>query len=191
MPRSTNVPGRMPAAAGLIAVVAILLIPARAPAAQSTDPGDGIPAQGVIEDRYGNVGRMKLGEPAPAAKGYSPYAGRKYPMRPLFGDTHLHSTNSGDAFGAGNRFTPEQTYRIARGEVRRYHVEWGHRSRLRRPGPDGVRRLGPAGPGRLPGLRLADGSSARLRPEPRRRSGSPPRCRLRQPGRSRTGARAW
>ena len=34
----------------------------------------------------------------------------------LWGDTHLHSANSGDAFTTGNRFTPEQTYRIARGE---------------------------------------------------------------------------
>jgi hypothetical protein len=70
----------------------------------------------VIDDHYGDVGRMKVGEPAPAARAYSPYAGNKYPTRPFFGDTHLHSANSGDAFGAGNRFTPEQTYRIARGE---------------------------------------------------------------------------
>ena len=52
----------------------------------------------------------------PRRKAYSPYAGRKYPTRVLWGDTHLHSANSGDAFTTGNRFTPEQTYRIARGE---------------------------------------------------------------------------
>ena len=56
------------------------------------------------------------GQPSPQAKAYSPYAGRKYPTRVLWGDTHLHSANSGDAFTTGNRFTPEQTYRIARGE---------------------------------------------------------------------------
>ena len=59
---------------------------------------------------------MPTGAPSPAAKAYSPYAGRNYPTRVLWGDTHLHSANSGDAFTTGNRFTPEQTYRIARGE---------------------------------------------------------------------------
>jgi hypothetical protein len=49
-------------------------------------------------------------------KKYSPYSGRKFPTRPFFGDTHNHSANSGDAFMAGNRLTPEQSYRLARGE---------------------------------------------------------------------------
>ena len=51
-----------------------------------------------------------------ATKTFSPYAGRKYPTRPLFGDTHNHTANSGDAFMAGNRLSPEQAYRLARGE---------------------------------------------------------------------------
>jgi hypothetical protein len=46
---------------------------------------------------------------------YSPYAGRDYPARPLFGDTHHHTSNSGDAFMGGNRLTPEQAYRFALG----------------------------------------------------------------------------
>jgi hypothetical protein len=33
-----------------------------------------------------------------------------------FGDTHLHTANSGDAFMAGDRLGPEQAYRLARGE---------------------------------------------------------------------------
>ena len=49
-------------------------------------------------------------------KKYSPYAGRKFPTRVFFGDTHHHTANSGDAFMAGNRLTPEQAYRFARGE---------------------------------------------------------------------------
>ncbi len=53
---------------------------------------------------------------SPAVRDYSPYAGRNYPTRVLWGDTHHHTANSGDAFAAGNRLTPEQSYRLARGE---------------------------------------------------------------------------
>jgi len=48
--------------------------------------------------------------------GYSPYAGRKYPTRVFFGDTHLHTANSGDSFTEGNKLSPEDAYRFARGE---------------------------------------------------------------------------
>ena len=41
-----------------------------------------------------------------AKKKYSPYAGRKFPTRVFFGDTHHHTANSGDAFMAGDRLTP-------------------------------------------------------------------------------------
>jgi hypothetical protein len=49
-------------------------------------------------------------------RGYSPYAGRSYPTMNLFGDTHHHTANSGDAFFNGDRLGPEQAYRFARGE---------------------------------------------------------------------------
>ncbi len=51
-----------------------------------------------------------------SGRDYSPSAGRKYPMHVYFGDTHHHTANSGDAFFAGNRLTPEDAYRFARGE---------------------------------------------------------------------------
>jgi Protein of unknown function (DUF3604) len=47
---------------------------------------------------------------------YSPYANRKYPTHVYFGDTHHHTANSGDAFMAGDRLGPEDSYRFARGE---------------------------------------------------------------------------
>ena len=47
---------------------------------------------------------------------YSPYAGRDYPTRVYFGDTHHHTANSGDAFMGGNRLSPADAYRFARGE---------------------------------------------------------------------------
>ncbi|HSR91723.1 MAG TPA: DUF3604 domain-containing protein, partial [Gemmatimonadales bacterium] len=39
----------------------------------------------------------------PAKPPYSPYAGRNYPTRPLFGDTHLHTSFSMDAGAFGAR----------------------------------------------------------------------------------------
>jgi hypothetical protein len=48
--------------------------------------------------------------------GYSPYAGRNFPTRPLFGDTHLHTGFSMDAGAFGARLTPRDAYRFARGE---------------------------------------------------------------------------
>jgi hypothetical protein len=49
-------------------------------------------------------------------KPYSPYANVKYPKRPLFGDTHLHTGFSMDAGVWGCRLRPRDAYRFARGE---------------------------------------------------------------------------
>ncbi|MEY4271031.1 MAG: hypothetical protein RLZZ58_2247 [Pseudomonadota bacterium] len=53
---------------------------------------------------------------APRATASAAVAASPYPQRPLFGDTHLHTTNSFDAFAAGNRLTPADALRFARGE---------------------------------------------------------------------------
>jgi len=71
---------------------------------------------GKLVDHYDGVAPEAITPATPAARGYSPYAGRKYPTRPLFGDTHHHTSNSGDAFMAGNRLSPEEAYRFALGE---------------------------------------------------------------------------
>ncbi len=52
----------------------------------------------------------------PAARLYSPYAGRNFPTRPLFGDTHLHTAASFDAGAFGARLGPRDALRFARGE---------------------------------------------------------------------------
>jgi hypothetical protein len=54
--------------------------------------------------------------PAPARAARATSADAAYSQRPLWGDTHLHTTNSFDAFAAGNRLTPDDALRFARGE---------------------------------------------------------------------------
>lgn len=61
---------------------------------------------------------------------YSPYAGRNFPTRVLWGDTHLHTEVSVDA-GTMTRLSQEDAFRFARGEeVTTTH---GLRAKLGRP----------------------------------------------------------
>lgn len=62
---------------------------------------------------------------------YSPYAGRNFPTRPFFGDTHLHTGFSVDAGSFGARLTPRDAYRFARGEE--IVSNTGQRVKLSRP----------------------------------------------------------
>jgi Protein of unknown function (DUF3604) len=61
---------------------------------------------------------------------YSPYAGRNFPTRVLWGDTHLHTAVSVDA-GTMCRIGQEDAFRFARGEE--ISTTWGLRARLSRP----------------------------------------------------------
>ena len=51
----------------------------------------------------------------PAKPSYSPWAGRSFPARPFFGDTHLHTSFSMDAGAFGARLGPRDAYRFAKG----------------------------------------------------------------------------
>ncbi|NJN47425.1 MAG: DUF3604 domain-containing protein [Candidatus Competibacteraceae bacterium] len=51
----------------------------------------------------------------PSKPPYSPYAGRNFPTRPFFGDTHLHTSFSMDAGAFGARLTPRDAYVFAKG----------------------------------------------------------------------------
>ncbi len=64
-------------------------------------------------------------------KPYSPYAGRTFPTRPLFGDTHLHTMYSFDAGAFGCRLGPKDAYRFAKGNE--VVSSMGERVRLARP----------------------------------------------------------
>jgi hypothetical protein len=63
--------------------------------------------------------------------GYSPYAGRNFPTRVFFGDTHLHTALSLDAAAIGCKVGPEEAYRFARGEE--VTTSTGQPAKLSRP----------------------------------------------------------
>ncbi len=70
-------------------------------------------------------------EAAHKPRPYSPYAGRNFPTRPLFGDTHLHTSYSFDAGTFGARLGPREAYQFARGEE--VTSSTGQRLKLSRP----------------------------------------------------------
>jgi hypothetical protein len=63
--------------------------------------------------------------------GYSPYAGRNFPTRVFFGDTHLHTGLSLDAAAGGAKIGPDAAYRFARGEE--ITTSTGQLAKLSRP----------------------------------------------------------
>lgn len=63
---------------------------------------------------------------------YSPPVDADYPQNVYWGDTHLHTRNSADAYSLGNmNLTPADAYRFARGDELTAHN--GMRVKLRRP----------------------------------------------------------
>jgi hypothetical protein len=74
---------------------------------------------GTTANAQGQVGEMTMTAKDAERfekRDFSPYAGRNFPTRPLWGDTHIHTTNSLDARGLGVSVTPAGAYRFARGE---------------------------------------------------------------------------
>ncbi len=67
----------------------------------------------------------------PAERPYSPWVDQNFPQRPLFGDTHLHTSASFDAISFGTALGPEEAYRFARGEEITSSI--GVRGKLSRP----------------------------------------------------------
>ena len=63
---------------------------------------------------------------------YSPAVNKNYPDKLLWGDTHLHTNESADAWSIGNpNLTPSDAFRFARGEE--VTSESGVRAKLRVP----------------------------------------------------------
>lgn len=66
-----------------------------------------------------------------AEESYSPYADRLYPENVYWGDTHVHTSRSPDAYSMLNRLDPEVAYRFAKGETVVSHS--GLRLRISKP----------------------------------------------------------
>src|ERR1700676_1703193 len=94
--------------------------------------GLGLPAAGQnsVQTDIGTLDR-ELAEQAFQKPPYSPYAGRNFPTRPFFGDTHVHTSFSMDAGAFGARLGPKDAYRFAKGEE--VTASSGQRAKLARP----------------------------------------------------------
>ena len=73
-------------------------------------------AQEHAASDVGTLTKESAGKLFPTKRPYSPYAGRNFPTRPFFGDTHLHTSFSFDAGAFGARLGPSDAYRFAKGE---------------------------------------------------------------------------
>jgi len=84
-------------------------------AAMATTPGFVAMAADSQVGVAGALDKQSAEKAFPAQKLYSPYAGRNFPTRPYFGDTHLHTSFSMDAGAFGARLTPRDAYVFAKG----------------------------------------------------------------------------
>ena len=66
-----------------------------------------------------------------AAESYSPHVDQSYATDVYWGDTHVHTHLSWDAYSKGNRLTPDEANRFAKGET--VIADNGQAVRLRRP----------------------------------------------------------
>jgi hypothetical protein len=88
-------------------------------------------AQDSVVTDVGTLDKATAEKVFPTKRPYSPWAGRSFPSRPLFGDTHLHTMYSFDAGAFGARLTPSDAYRFAKGE--QIVASSGQPTRLSRP----------------------------------------------------------
>jgi Protein of unknown function (DUF3604) len=100
-----------------LALAALVASPALAVDATATD--------------IGTLDKQAAEKVFPAKPPYSPYAGRNFPARPFFGDTHTHTSFSMDAGAFGCRLGPREAYRFGKGEE--ITASSGQRAKLSRP----------------------------------------------------------
>jgi len=88
-------------------------------------------ADQTVQTDIGTLDKESVSKAFPTKPPYSPYAGRDFPTRPFFGDTHVHTSFSMDAGAAGCRLGPVDAYRFAKGEE--VTASSGQRAKLSRP----------------------------------------------------------
>ena len=85
----------------------------------------------VLAQDAGHLDKATAERVYSARPNYSPYVGRNFPTRPLFGDTHLHTAVSMDAGASGTRVSQRDAYAFAKG--REVRTSTGQRAKLSRP----------------------------------------------------------
>ena len=88
-----------------------------------------VPALAIAQEPAPPV--QELEKSFPKKPPYSPYAGRHFPERVYWGDTHLHTSFSMDAGAFGCRLGPRDAYRFAKGQE--VIASSGQPARLARP----------------------------------------------------------
>ncbi len=90
-----------------------------------------VPVLAQVQTDVGTLDKEQAAKGFPSKPPYSPYAGRDFPTRPLFGDTHTHTSFSMDAGAFGARLGPADAYRFAKGQE--VVASSGQRAKLSRP----------------------------------------------------------
>jgi hypothetical protein len=85
----------------------------------------------VLAQDSGEPDKAAIEKSFPTKRPYSPYAGRTFPTRVYWGDTHLHTSYSMDAGAFGARLGPKDAYVFAKGNE--ITASSGQRVKLSRP----------------------------------------------------------
>ena len=85
----------------------------------------------VLQGKADTTGYVAISAPRNNDAAYSPVANQTMPNQVFWGDTHLHSTFSMDAFIFGNTLGPDDAYRFAKGE--KVMATRGQPAQLREP----------------------------------------------------------
>ena len=75
-----------------------------------------VPVLAQVQTDVGTLDKEQAAKLFPSKPPYSPYAGRDFPTRPFFGDTHTHTSFSFDAGAFGARLGPADAYRFGKGQ---------------------------------------------------------------------------
>jgi hypothetical protein len=99
--------------------------------AAATAAAVAVPVLAQMQTDVGTLDKEQAAKAFPSKPPYSPYAGRDFPTRPFFGDTHTHTSFSMDAGAFGARLGPADAYRFGKGQE--VVASSGQRVKLSRP----------------------------------------------------------